>query len=400
MPQKSIKPNILSAVPTAKKGDAGNGIENVQIFLNRFGYLPGGDFENDRFDDHTAAALVKFQTRHGLRPTGAFDEPTRAVAVMSRCGLPDLAGGIDFSTACAWKKWSLTYRFDVSTADCVGEFQAVRNAMATWANTVPVTFSEVAAGAVDILIGWRPANDPDHSMVGGVLAHADFPPGCGVINNSLPRPVHFDDTEHVWSIGAVASAYDVETVALHELGHIIGLYHSSVAGSVMYPTVSSNFTKRALTADDVSGAKALYPSQSNWRWCSKCQGLFFGGNPNPKCPAGGAHTKVGSGNYYLAHNMVATTGWQSNWRWCNKCQGLFFGGNPNPKCPAGGAHSKAGSGNYSLLHNAAAAAGQQSNWRWCSKCQGLFFGGNPNPKCPAGGAHTKVGSGNYSLIHR
>ncbi|MGW6425522.1 hypothetical protein ACWF82_22870, partial [Nocardia sp. NPDC055053] len=84
----------------------------------------------------------------------------------------------------------------------------------------------------------------------------------------------------------------------------------------------------------------------------------------------------------------------------NKCQGLFFGGRPNPKCPAGGAHDKTGSGNYSLWHNAGGSPSQQSDWRWCNKCQGLFFGGRPNPKCPAGGAHDKTGSGNYSLYHQ
>jgi Matrixin/Cobalamin-independent synthase, Catalytic domain len=229
--------------------------------------------------------------------------------------------------------------------------------------------------------------------------HTDLPikvtlPGPYLLTRAMFVP------EFMWSIGAVAGAFDVETVALHELGHIIGLAHSSVNGSVMFPTVADNFTKRVLTQDDISGALSLYPHQSNWRWCHKCQGLFFAGNPNPKCPAGGAHENVGSGLYILAHNLPPTSGWQSDWRWCNKCQGLFFGGNPNPKCPAGGAHDKAGSGNYSLIHNAGLAPGQQSDWRWCNKCQGLFFGGNPNPVCPAGGGHVKVGSGNYSLIHR
>ncbi|MFE6924366.1 hypothetical protein ACFVAV_25305 [Nocardia sp. NPDC057663] len=139
--------------------------------------------------------------------------------------------------------------------------------------------------------------------------------------------------------------------------------------------------------------------QSGWRWCNKCQGLFFGGRPNPKCPTGGAHDKTDSGNYTLTHNLRETKGWQSDWRWCNKCQGLFFGGRPNPKCPAGGAHDKTDSGNYSLWHNAGESSSQQSDWRWCNKCQGLFFGGRPNPKCPAGGAHDKTGSGNYSLYH-
>ena len=75
----------------------------------------------------------------------------------------------------------------------------------------------------------------------------------------LPKPVHFDDSEHVWSVGAVSGAYDIETVALHEIGHIVGLAHSSVSGAVMAPTVSSNFTKRALTQDDIDGFLELYP---------------------------------------------------------------------------------------------------------------------------------------------
>jgi hypothetical protein len=136
--------------------------------------------------------------------------------------------------------------------------------------------------------------------------------------------------------------------------------------------------------------------QTNWRWCSKCQGLFFGGNPGSKCPAGGAHTKVGSGNYDIVHNAPASYPGQSNWRWCNKCQGMFFGGNPGSKCPAGGAHVKTGSGDYKLIFNAAGSPAQYG-WRWCNKCQGLFFSGNPGSKCPAGAAHVTAGSGDYSL---
>ena len=87
-------------------------------------------------------------------------------------------------------------------------------------------------------------------MIGGILAHADFPPACGIITNTLPKPLHFDDSEHAWSVGAVPNAFDIETVALHELGHILGLQHSDVPGSVMFPSVNDNTTNRVLTADD------------------------------------------------------------------------------------------------------------------------------------------------------
>jgi hypothetical protein len=138
-------------------------------------------------------------------------------------------------------------------------------------------------------------------------------------------------------------------------------------------------------------------TQRNWRWCSKCQGLWFaGGSSQGKCPAGGSHSKTGSGNYSLVHQATIAPG-QANWRWCSKCQGLWFAGNPSQgKCPAGGTHIKTGSGNYTLAHQSGAG---QANWRWCSKCQGLWFAGNPpQGTCPAGGAHAKVGSGDYRLV--
>jgi len=39
-------------------------------------------------------------------------------------------------------------------------------------------------------------------------------------------------------------------------------------------------------------------TQPNWRWCQKCEGLFFAGHAKKgRCPAGGEHTTEGSANY-------------------------------------------------------------------------------------------------------
>jgi hypothetical protein len=63
------------------------------------------------------------------------------------------------------------------------------------------------------------------------------------------------------------------------------------------------------------------------------------------------------------------------WRWCTKCKGLWYAGFGGAStCPAGGAHSINGSGNYSVSLNAPAIP-EPGHWRWCSKCQGLFFVG-------------------------
>lgn len=137
--------------------------------------------------------------------------------------------------------------------------------------------------------------------------------------------------------------------------------------------------------------------QSGWRWCSKCQGLHFGGASPGTCPAGGAHTVEGSGNYALSNNDPQAPG-QAGWRWCRKCQGLHFTGNTLGRCSAGATHTVEGSGEYRLFENNPSAPGQP-DWRWCSKCQGLHFaGGHSGGVCPAGGAHVIEGSGNYALL--
>jgi len=136
--------------------------------------------------------------------------------------------------------------------------------------------------------------------------------------------------------------------------------------------------------------------QSNWRWCNKCQGLFFAGNGGQGvCPKGGGHSAAGSGNYKLSLNSGAG---QSGWRWCKKCQGLYFGGGgAGGKCPSGGAHDGGASGNYFVDQNKPAA---QDNWRWCQVCAGMFFAGSGTAGACAGrsNGHDKSASGNYGLL--
>ncbi len=169
--------------------------------------------------------------------------------------------------------------------------------------------------------------------------------------------------------------------------------------------------RNGMSAGDINAINSMYSEnesckqqirQTGWRWCVKCQGLFFTGGDRESgvCPAGNKHTSHAttagarsSRMYYLDRNNPML-GQQQGWRWCVKCQGLFFTGNNSDSglCPAGALHTPNStstdgrrSGKYSLDHNT--GSGEQGGWRWCTRCQGLFFTGNGGDSgvCPSGG---------------
>lgn len=146
--------------------------------------------------------------------------------------------------------------------------------------------------------------------------------------------------------------------------------------------------------------------QRNWRHCANCAGLFFGDNvPSSKCAGhpGGPHVVFDdpsyNNNYFLALGSPDAPG-QNGWRTCNKCQSLWMGDNSGSHCPAGGSHSKVGSGEYTVIHAAEDNGPGEKNWRWCKKCQGLHHGGvtgDTGQACPAGGLHVTSDSGPYRI---
>lgn len=56
--------------------------------------------------------------------------------------------------------------------------------------------------------------------------------------------------------------YDLDTIVLHAVGHMLGLAHSNETDSVMWPTYDHGSTRRKLTADDVAGICTIYPSRA------------------------------------------------------------------------------------------------------------------------------------------
>ncbi|KAF7136728.1 hypothetical protein CNMCM5793_006046 [Aspergillus hiratsukae] len=253
----------IRGLPDLKKGESHSDVVDVQNYLKRYGYLPlDSSCDPCMLDAPTSQAIARFQKRSNIDSSGNLDDATKQEMTISRCGLPDILDPLAFSIAGPWTRRNLTYAFGNLSSRMTRDVarNAIRRALNTWTQAgVGLNFTEVMANEnPDIFIEWRPANDPDHSMVGGVLAHADFPPGYSIIVDGPPLPLHYDDQEHVWVDQAVINGYDIETVALHEVGHCLGLYHSDVQGSVMFRSVSASLTKRSLQPDNLAGIRALY----------------------------------------------------------------------------------------------------------------------------------------------
>jgi hypothetical protein len=92
------------------------------------------------------------------------------------------------------------------------------------------------------------------------LAHAYGPSIEGMyLGGTIGGDVHFDIARNWVNNPADVSGneqYDFYTVALHELGHSLGLDHSAELGSVMY--MSYGGALRTLTADDIAGIQTIY----------------------------------------------------------------------------------------------------------------------------------------------
>lgn len=190
-----------------------------------------------------------------------YDPWTRTVATNDRTKWPS-GGAADFvAVGSSWNNRILTYSFTNGTPDVAsdGGRQAVRDAMKLWSDQTDLVFLEVCPGApADIIILWGAGAHGDgfpFDGLNGVLAHAFFPPPIG---GSFAGDMHFDEDE-TWTTSTRDNGgqpIDLVTVAAHELGHVLGLDHTDVSGSLMQAIYSKS--QRFLGPDDIAGIRSIY----------------------------------------------------------------------------------------------------------------------------------------------
>ena len=139
--------------------------------------------------------------------------------------------------------------------------------------------------------------------------------------------------------------------------------------------------------------------QADWRFCQKCQVMFYDGYAGKGVCSGGGNRHLGGNgtghqpagyNFVLPHDVPGPG--QNNWRFCQKCQTMFYDGYPGKGiCPAGGGHQAAGY-NFVLPHDMPGPG--QTNWRFCQKCQAMFYDGYAGKGvCPGSGPRRLTGTG-------
>ncbi len=175
------------------------------------------------------------------------------------------------------------YYINQNTSDCTGEGAAVQSAADTW-NNVGADFTFQYGGSCSSTS--QGMNGTNCIMWGTSLSDSTVARAYKWYYVSTKEifecDIVFNDLHYTWSTDQAppSGKHDVESVALHELGHWLNLkdlYDLADSDEVMYGYISSGQTKRELRSCDCSGICYIYGGSNcgcdnpSVRLCSECE---------------------------------------------------------------------------------------------------------------------------------
>jgi hypothetical protein len=163
-----------------------------------------------------------------------------------------------------WDSRIVTWSFAATTFDAAHPYSdpigapfqdVIRQAFATWAAFAGLTFVEVSdANPVDIRIGF--ADLISSGKIGETFFHSSqgaFAPSVAVrLEDPAETPIVNAGGTYQYS-GYLST---LAQVAVHEIGHALGLDHSTDSHAVMYPV--AGLSNRGLDGSDILGIETLY----------------------------------------------------------------------------------------------------------------------------------------------
>ncbi|XP_070621519.1 matrix metalloproteinase-17-like isoform X2 [Erythrolamprus reginae] len=241
-------------MPTNESGE-------VVEWLIHYGYLPSADPITEQLQTWGAVttALRVMQRFAGIAETGILDEATLSLIRMPRCAVPDIIpssptelplkesarkkrwqrrkGQERHSAGSVWTKRNISWKVKSYPQRARLSRETMRvliyYALKVWSEAVPLTFHEVGGHTADISVEFLQLDHHDSYPFdgpGGMVAHAFFPG-----DPQRAGTVHFDADEE-WTFRSPDDfGTDLFAMAIHEIGHSLGLAHSSSKHSIMRP---------------------------------------------------------------------------------------------------------------------------------------------------------------------
>ena len=164
------------------------------------------------------------------------------------------------TTGLVWDNATATQRYNPAGQPLSGQSALVAT-QSTW-NNAGSQFRFVNGGTTSTCPSLVPGCPGGQRFDGesgvGWAALEDGTLGVTVYNPSIDEADMGINTRYPWNLGCqeLATSYDLQTVILHENGHVLGLDHSSDTNAIMYPSYQQ--ADCTLGQDDINGIRSIY----------------------------------------------------------------------------------------------------------------------------------------------